>query len=488
MGISALDSALTGLNVAQRQLDVISRNVANASTEGYTRKTLAQQTLVLNGRGVGVKVSELQRSVNQSVLNDSWLQNSIAGGAEIKQSYLTRVQQVYGASDSESSFAASLSKVKDTLVALAADPNSGITQTQVLNQARDFATKVNNTSNNLQSLRNGVQSAMQDSVSQVNQLLDNIASINVQIIKIQSVNGNSTVDLQDQRDQAIKSLAGLMDVTYYKTEDGGITVQTKTGTVLADATARHLNFSPSQLNYNSYYPASAAAITLNGQDVTSQITDGNLGALIQLRDQTLPTYQAQLDEFAHKTALRFQAQGVKLFTDNTGAVPTDVVANYVGFSAKMQINSAIVNDVSLLQKGTGGGPAPAPGDNTNITKLIDYAFGDYADAASTAHTAYRITNLGASGTLTLNLPASDNILDYANTVIARQAQDFDQAKANATYQTDYRDTLFKKLQDDSGVSIDTELAFMTGVQKSYQASARTITVVNQMFDELLKSF
>ena len=47
--ISSLSSSLTGMKVAQAQLEIISNNIANVDTPGYTRKTAAQSALVSSG-------------------------------------------------------------------------------------------------------------------------------------------------------------------------------------------------------------------------------------------------------------------------------------------------------------------------------------------------------------------------------------------------------------------------------------------------------
>ena len=49
MAISALNAALSGLRVSQQQINVISNNVSNASTPGYTRKLLPQSSVVVEG-------------------------------------------------------------------------------------------------------------------------------------------------------------------------------------------------------------------------------------------------------------------------------------------------------------------------------------------------------------------------------------------------------------------------------------------------------
>jgi flagellar hook-associated protein 1 FlgK len=104
-----------------------------------------------------------------------------------------------------------------------------------------------------------------------------------------------------------------------------------------------------------------------------------------MRDTTLPKQMAQLDEMAHKLALRLEAQGLKLFTDATGNVPLDtppdpnaatpVAVEYVGFSAEIQVNPDIIDDPSLLQKGTYGSSISS-GSSEVIRRVIQFGFGD----------------------------------------------------------------------------------------------------------------
>src|SRR6185437_16009055 len=88
----------------------------------------------------------------------------------------------------------------------------------------------------------------------------------------------------------------------------------------------------------STYPATIPGIMLGVTDVTSQLQGGQIGANITLRDNTLPTDQAELDEFAQNLASRFDTEGLRLFTDPSGNVPTASASppyqsNYVGFAS-----------------------------------------------------------------------------------------------------------------------------------------------------------
>jgi len=102
-----------------------------------------------------------------------------------------------------------------------------------------------------------------------------------------------------------------------------------------------------------------------------------------LRDEVFPKQQAQLDEFAHKVALRFDAQGLRLFTDQSGNIPADTppdsangtAVSYVGFSLSFQVNTAVENDPSLLQRGTYGA-TPQSGSSEVLRRIAEFTFGD----------------------------------------------------------------------------------------------------------------
>jgi len=485
MGLGALSTAIEGLNAAQQQINVISQNIANASTPGYTTKTVALNSLVLGGSGAGVSVGQIQRTMDTTLQNNLLQQTSVSNSSDTAESYLNQLQQLLGTPDSNTSISGSLSTLKSDFIALDADPSNGILQTQVVNDAQNVTSQFNTMSSSVQGMRNNAQNDISSDVSQVNQLLQNIASANLQIVKANNSNQN-TADLADTRDQYIQQLSQFMNVATYSNGDGSITVQTISGGLLADTTAQTLSFSPTPQTASTYYPASANGIMLNGSDVSGQITSGSVGQLLNLRDNTLPQVQAMLDENAHKLALRFHAQGVNLFTDASGNVPTNTVANYVGFSGTVQVNPAVIANTADLQNGTGGATLNS-GDNTNITNILNYAFGANSDAAGTPNTPFNTTGLGANANISINMPSGGDILGYTSDLVSTLAQQYSQANSDKTYQDGYYQTLQKQFQDETGVSIDAQLSSLITVQNAYSANARIITTVSQLFSDLLQT-
>jgi flagellar hook-associated protein 1 FlgK len=118
---------------------------------------------------------------------------------------------------------------------------------------------------------------------------------------------------------------------------------------------------------------------ITGTDLTAVDTlGGRIGELINLRDRILPTYQAQIDEVAHKTATRFSSQGLDMFTKLDGSIPANTPTSYVGFAAEMVINPEIISDYSVVRKGTSANSTVQTGSSEILRKVVEFAFGDTA--------------------------------------------------------------------------------------------------------------
>ncbi len=390
MGISSLDTALSGLKISQQQIDIISSNVSNVGTEGYTRKILPQSTRAIAGESIGVLPGTIVRNVDMRLSRDLWTQVSSVSYYDVQSTYLNRIDQFNGSPSANISVAAEVSKLQDSFAALANAPADQFLLTDVVDQAQDTAGKINDLSSYYTTLRNDAQNEAEVAVQSINDLLEKIAGLNSDI-RFARVSGRTSANSEDLRDQSIKEISKLIDVSTFSRGDGIIVVQTKNGAELASDVAEELVFRPKPLSATSSYPDSVSGIfigdpnkNVGAVDITELNIGGSLGGLIDLRDKIFPKQMAQLDELAQKMALRFEAQGLRLFTDESGTIPSDappdtttdpiVPVSYVGFSSQMQVNSAVVSDNSLLQTGTYGGTLQS-GANDIIRRVIEYTFG-----------------------------------------------------------------------------------------------------------------
>jgi flagellar hook-associated protein 1 FlgK len=386
----AIDAALSGLRAAQQSLDVVSNNVANASTQGYTRKILPLQTAVIGGTAHGVTLSAIKRNVDTLLIRDLAMQTGVSEAQSVTQSYLDRIQQFNGASDANQSLAASISGLSQSFADLSNAPNDLLGLQKTLTAATTTAKKFNDFSNLLTQMRNQTENEIRSNITEVNQALQTVASLNSRINALKSA-GQSSADLEDQRDQAVQTVSKYIQVSVYSADNGKVILTTKQGASLADDTAAQITFQPgNNLLPTSFYPGGGVnGIFVNGVDITATGLGGAIGALVDLRDNTLPTYGAQLDELAQKLADRINQQGLKLFTDLSGNVPANVpspgIVGYVGFASQIQVNPNVLANSTLIRSGTNGNTVLS-GSNEVIRKVAQFAFGAtaYQQAQGTA--------------------------------------------------------------------------------------------------------
>lgn len=407
MSFHGLNNAITGLRAAQQQLNTISNNISNATTPGYNRQIVPQSTQVLqSGVTVGVLTEEVIRVVDMNLQRDLWTQVSASTMQDVQLNYLQQIQTFNGPPDKDFSIASKISELRDAFSALSDTPDDSTALQRTLDQANIVADKLNDYADLVTQLRNDARGDIESSVARVNGLLEEIADINLQIMSIENHN-RSVAGMQDQRDIAIKALAEEIDISFFERPDGVLVVQTREGVQLADEYANELELvgNTAPLSPDLYYPDTVAGlyVTANSMagrisriDITEREVGGRLGGLLELRDETMPKYQAQLDELAYQLAFRLDAQGLQLFTDSDGILPLSTApdpttdpptpVDYVGFANEIQVNPDIEEDLTLLQSGTYASDVTLPtGDNSVIQRVLEYGFGDvhYEEAVGT---------------------------------------------------------------------------------------------------------
>jgi flagellar hook-associated protein 1 FlgK len=306
--------AFSGLSATQVQISVASANISNADTKGYTQKTANQASSVTGGVGTGVTISGITSTVDKLLLKSLVAADSDLGAADTGNSYLTELAQLYGSTTSSgssttgTSLANTIAALETALSSLASTPSSASLQSNAMSALDAVTTQLQQTSDGVQKLRANADQDIASSVSDINSDLQQISDLNKQI-KQEAAAGQSTADLEDQRNSALQDLASMMNVSYFTASNGDIQVYTGSGQALVDSTAHPLSYTAAaNVTASTTYGAGGfSGITVNGVDITSQISSGKVGALITLRDQTLPAAQSQLDELARQLASSINA-------------------------------------------------------------------------------------------------------------------------------------------------------------------------------------
>lgn len=334
MSLLALNSALTGLKVNQRALSVVSDNIANANTEGYTRKIVRFENLNLGGQKSGVRVSEIQRQVDEFLLRDRRAEKGNHARFSVMADYYSGVQNVFGRPADNNTVSNKIADFGTSFQSLAATPTDGFRRTKVNSEAERLIADFNKQYNALQDLRQKTDEEIGIIVSRVNQILEGIEDYNHQIARSETLGDvpGSSGDLRDMRDKLVDELSTYMDVTSFVRPNGDMVVSTIGGQVLVDVDAVQLRHDVAQgvtpnVRYNSAQPNGGVGrfqgILIEGRDpanpidLTDNIFQGELKGLIEMRDEVLPDMQEQIDSLAEM--IRDQVN--KAHNDGSGFPP-----------------------------------------------------------------------------------------------------------------------------------------------------------------------
>lgn len=330
MGLStALSTALSGLRVTQTGLGLVSTNVANAQTSGYTRKEQQVEALYTGDRISGVRTAVVSRALDVYVQRQAQTEASGLAYASTAAAFMDRLQRLFGTPGGTTSLDTLVDGFATAMDALATTPESTATQIGALDQGRLLAQTLNGLSRDVQAMRAEADTGLQDATQRVNKALEGLVSIE-QKIAAANASGISTANLLDQRDRHLDELSELMDIRIVGGPNDSFSIFTTSGISLyANGQIARLSFERTpNMSPQSLYSIDPAARTVgtvlvrapNGSTIDLLSPDGlrsgTMHALAELRDETLVRAQDQLDALAAGLAT---ALGTRTLTDDDPA-------------------------------------------------------------------------------------------------------------------------------------------------------------------------
>lgn len=320
--MSALSAAVSGLRTTQTAINLVSQNVANADSAGYTRKII-QPVQTLNGaQSSGVQAGAVQRVMDDLLVRQLNTETSGAGYAKTRAEFATALDRLFGAPGEASSLDDAMNDFTNKLTALANDPSSFAARQAVLASGQTLAGRIGSIANGVQELRSQAEGRIDAAVTRANELLKGIAQVNGQITA-ENLRGGSAA-LEDERDRMINELAGLMDVSVQKGQNGSIMLRTPSGQTLFDG------INPTTLSFDrrpALDPGMTYDSTNSGVGVIRAETgagasfdliaggafrSGAIAAALEMRDDILVQAQLQLDEMAAGLARAFSDRPAEL--------------------------------------------------------------------------------------------------------------------------------------------------------------------------------
>lgn len=536
-GFLGLTTSLSGLFANQRSLGVVSHNIANANTEGYSRQimnTKAYMPQLLPGGmgtlGIGVDVTAVKQVRDNYLDYKLRVETSVKGEWDARASVLTELEGIFN-EPSDSSIAELLDKYYESLQSLQKNPENLTARTLVRQNTIALSEGVRRISTMLKNLQADLNYQFQSAVGEVNSYAQQIAKMNESIYKAE-LEGGIANDLRDQRNVLVDKLSELVNVEYYEDEQNRFFVLVGGQQLVAHFRADKLELVPREKKLNDDDDDQIMDVqwaTGNKLNVSS----GKLKGLREVRDNMdgdkkgIPYYVSKLNEFIDTFTNTFNSihekgygldgsTGNYMFTINnmtTAEYKNHLLTKGLNGLPATEVTSAIMDDVMLLPENERQGKineniksllANNPSFANKAVRMIDgkYYVVDRMKASEVTvardledlnkmAAATRIEDVPGDGTAILRLIETRHNVrlyewgapeDFVKSLVSNLGVDAAESNRNAKNSKMLVNEYSTARDSIMGVSLDEEMANMIKFQTAYNANARMVNVFDEMLD------
>ncbi|KJF17937.1 flagellar hook-associated protein FlgK [Acidithrix ferrooxidans] len=455
---------LSGIQAQTKSMDVVSQNIANVNTPGYTRETANLSAVINPGSNIGsgaivASVSQISDSFlqaqAQSASADSHAATSLSSALSSAQTNFQEPSPI-GINEQLSSLWNAFDQVSN-------QPNLMAARTQLVNIAQQLSTTINSDSQGLTNLYNGTVSQVQSSVTSINQQLKQVATLNGQIMAAQGQNGANT--LIDQRNQLVQSITDSIGARVVNGSNGSISILSGGIALVSGIVADSLNVQAPTA------PATGtASIVSNSTGATLPVTSGTIGGNLAALNNNIPSYMTNLNNFAYQLATQVNGALAPSGGGFGYATPPISATNQLPagqplFSvstlsstaaATISVNQAVSTNPNLI--------ASSSSSNTPMDGSI----------------AAAVAALGSSSSST----SPDALY---NAIVTQVGLDVSTAQSNVKTQSARSQSATSALASVSGVNTNQELVNMVAFQNAYQAAAKVIATVATSIQSLISA-
>ena len=483
---SAMNNAYSGLTAVSRSAEVVSNNVANALTEGYSRQYLDLSAIVLAGQGNGVSVDGVSRSEDVIATQARRRAAAEMENVSTKSKAMQRLANSLGEPGDPRALAVQYADFENAIATAISAPDSSALLHGILSAAKSLTATFNKISSEADRVRIEADAEIATNVESLNASLQQIEKLNNEIQKL-SYSGRGVAALEDQRQGFIERVNSIIPVRQSKTGNGEVALYAQGGGVLLNGSARVFEFTNTPLIASSMTFSSGALsglfvdgrpIAIGGSVGATMFEGGSLSANFQVRDVIGPEFQTKIDALAVDLIERFQNSGVDstivegcagLFTDGGSAINP---ADEIGVGSRIGVN-----------------PSVDPSAGGEIWRFRD-GVGALTEGISGASDAL-VRMAGAMeeirpSSVTIGLPLSLNGTGFAEEITSLWASTSARTEEEQVNIASFHSILRTEELNATGVDTDKEMQSLLLIEESYAANARVITVLDRLMKQLLE--
>lgn len=538
-----LNIAKSGLFVSQRALQVVSHNIANANTPGFSRQRLDTKQVMPDvlpgvqgtlGRGVD---SESVIQIREEFFDKKVrVETSKKGEWDFRKEGLENIESIFN-EPSDTGIRKVVDNFFSAMQELSKEPGNLTTRALVRQRTIAYTESVNSMYSKLGELQKQVDFQVRTTVSQVNSYAEQIRDLNKSIY-LTELDGATSNDLRDQRNLLLDKLSKLVNIDYFEDSQRHFTVL-----VSGKPLVSHYSFDTIKVTERENKKNPDDMDRLADLSWTSggrfKANSGELRGLLDMRDNAsgdkkgIPYYLDKLNHYTDRMASEISRihmqgfdlnknQGVMFFTKNgmsssdyeayllkeglDGKEPIDLSKQVLeGTSSEYDTdkNNKIIagniknildnnpdysnKSVKYLSNGKYYLVDRIPTNELKISKDLDLDLNKYAASES----IQGIPGDGANGLRMLQMRYNTNLFawgssdDYVKSLVSNLGVDAQEASRMSTNEKKLIVEVENKRQSIMGVSFDEEVSEMIKFQHAYNANARMLTTMDEMLDVVI---
>jgi len=451
---NALNLAKAGLLTGQKALEVAGNNIANVNTPGYSREvpvfsefpTVMIQGVVI-GTGAGIRM--INREHDVFLARQIQDKNAFLGAENGKTAPLAEVERIVDISDA--GLAASIDRFFGAWQELSGSPGDRVAREAVLDSGSRLAAAFAAPIDQLQAEQRNIDITLGARVTELNAKFKEVAELNQTIAGIES-GGPSALSARDRRDVLLQEISyALGGRSYESPESGMVSYYLPNGLpLLQDGSAYSLELVTGTGVQDLQLNIGSQQVTLDRNKV-----GGEINGLLTVRDQVIPDLIADLDKLAFTLANEVNAVH-QLGMGRDGVSGRDFFVPPVAQTGSAGNLALSLSDYTQVAAGL----TDAPGDNRN---------------------SLAITALGGA----LLIDGDSTFSGYYGRLATSIGVDVSTNKVAAKGTQDSLDLLNNMRDNTVGVSVEEEMVSLIRYQKAFEASAKYLSVVNDMLDVLV---
>ena len=535
--LGLFDIGKSAIFASQQAMNVVSNNIANVNTPGYSR----HEAILEVATPVRIKGGYLGRGVNSSGIRrhyDKFLHLQIIGqNQSYGRSYsldqgLSNIEQVFN----EAQNLGLANYLRDYFNAwqdVTTNPEGQPERTALLQKANSLIQTAQQMESSILDTLKYINNDIANVTTEINSTTTQIADLNVKIAQLEAGLSNESASfLRDERDRQLNKLAELIDYSWFEDSSGQVSVFVGGKILIESANTFTLT---SQLDIDGH-----SNVYLDGENITTSFSNGKLGGYIAVRSDIEDTPLHDLRKLVasiiqetnilHSTGYGLDSSTGNDFYDALQVSSTD-------YSAAAYVSSSVVTDRSALtldeytivfsdasnyevrNRRTGipvtSGVYTAGGniDFQGIRVVIDgapvandsFLVSPLTKAITNFNVAITDTNKVAAASASANLPGDNTMAasiaglaqanisnldnatfeDHYEGIVSNIGIMTKAAEDSLNYDDNLRFELERKRDAVSGVSLDEEAANLIRFQRMYEAGARLLQVTDELLETII---